>query len=310
MAQRDSWPPVIVIVGPTAAGKSQLALQLAQAFNADIVSADSRQIYRYMDIGTAKPSRHEQEAVTHYMLDLVEPSDAYSAKRYGDEGRRALKKIAFERRVAFVVGGTGFYLRMLLEGLSVPPVPPDDQLRERLRREASEKGVGELHRRLQSLDPASAHRIHENNLPRIIRALEIVEVMGSPVPRTAAAERVPAYYIGLAVERDRLREIIDARVHNQVQSGLVEETEMLLSMGYSPSSPALAGFGYRQMVDYLMDRSSLDTAITEYQKATRHYARRQMTWFRQNRDITWIQDGASLFSHARELTRRWLTAVP
>jgi tRNA dimethylallyltransferase len=306
MAAHTPWPHIIALVGPTASGKSRLALQLAQELDAEIVCADSRQVYRYMDIGTAKPSRQDRALVPHSMLDLVEPGDAYSAKRYGDEGRRVLKKIAHTQRVAFVVGGTGFYMRMLLEGLAVPSIPPNEDLRHRLVEEAKQIGSPQLHRRLQILDPASAERIHPNNLPRLIRALEIVEQSGAPVARSEPAEDIPACYVGLAVDRDRLREAIDFRVLDQVRSGLVEETYMLLSMGYSPSSPALSGFGYRQMVAYLQNRVSLDQAIADYQAATRQYARRQMTWFRQNRNITWVPGGVSAVGEARNLVRRWL----
>lgn len=281
-------------------------MELAPAFRADIVSADSRQVYRYMDIGTAKPTGLERAQVPHHMLDLAEPSDTYSAKRYRDEGLRVLGRIRAAGRVAFVTGGTGFYIRALLDGLGLPSVPPDPAFRERLREEAVATGSAALHRRLAQLDPASADRIHPNNLPRIIRALEIIEHVGGPVPAAEAREQVPALFLGLTLDRGKLHQRADRRVLAQIRAGLIEETRLLLEMGYSPHAPSLDGLAYRQMIAYLRSHMTLPEAISAYQIATHQYIRRQMTWFRADSRVIWLDEEQNPVAQARELVSRWL----
>ena len=307
------YPSVIAILGPTAVGKSALALELAGELEADIVTADSRQVYRYMDIGTAKPSLADQARARHYMIDLVPPDEGYSAHRYREEGRRVLRRLGAAGRVALVVGGTGFYVRALLEEVSLAEVPPNPLLRVRLRQQAEAEGAGALHHRLAELDPRSAERVHPNNLPRVIRALEIVAALGGPVPppvgRPSVAGSpavVPALYLGLTMDRTMLREIANRRVLGQVEAGLVEEARLLLEMGYAPSLPALQGFAYRQMIAYLEGRCSLEEAITSYQTASHQYIRRQLTWFRADPRIQWIDAGDRPGAIARELAARWL----
>jgi tRNA dimethylallyltransferase len=303
-------PSIVAIVGPTAVGKSALALHLAQQFGGEIVTADSRQVYRYMDIGTAKPTPHDQAVLPHWMIDLVEPSEVYTAGRYRAEGERVLRRLAAEGRPAFVAGGTGFYIRALLDGVRLPQVEPDTALRARLREEAEQQGAEALWRRLEEIDPRSAARIHPNNLPRTIRALEVTEKLGAPVPSPAAGRRYPVLYIGVTMDRSRLHGIADRRVLSQVDSGLADETRLLLAMGYDSSSPALDGFGYRQMVAYLEGRSTLDQAIRDYQTATRRYIRRQMTWFRSDPRIRWLDAAESPVDRATALARTWLDRVP
>jgi tRNA dimethylallyltransferase len=280
--------PVVVLVGPTAVGKSALALHLAERFDAEIVTADSRQVYRYMDIGTAKPTPSEQAIARHHMIDLVEPSDTYSAQRFREEGLRVLRGIAATGRPALVAGGTGFYIRALIDGMVLPPVPPDHAYRADLRALAAADGAEVIHARLASSDPASAARIHPRNVPRVIRALEIVRAIGGPVPVQPSAGAIPALFVGLSLDRAELDAIADARVLAQMEAGLLRETETLLAMGYSPESVALSGFGYRELIAYLRGDWSLDEAIAGYQSATRRYIRRQLTWFRAERRITWF----------------------
>lgn len=303
------FPPVIAIVGPTAVGKSRLALELAEELRADIVTADSRQVYRYMDIGTAKPSRAEQACVRHYMIDLVTPDEPYSVKRFGVEARRVLERVRAMGRVAFVVGGTGFYVRALLDDMSLPAVPPNPPLRAELKADAQAHGSGALHARLAAVDRSSASRIHQNNLPRIVRALEIVEYLGAPVPPQPSVPGTPALYLGLHRDRERLYRAADARVRAQVRAGLVEETRLLLEMGYGFDLPALAGLGYREMVAYLRGEIALERAIERYQAATRHYIRRQLTWFRQDRRIVWLDAGPRAPDEARMHVGRWLATA-
>jgi tRNA dimethylallyltransferase len=299
----------VAIVGPTAVGKSRLAMELAQRLSAEIVSADSRQVYRYMDIGTAKPSKDEQALVTHYLIDLVAPNESYSAVRYRSEGLQVLRRIGAKGRIALVVGGTGFYIRALLDGLSVPDVPPNAGFRARLRDEARKLGPEGLHERLRRLDPASAARIHQNNLPRLIRALEVIEYTQGPMPASSPGHSIPTLFLGLTMERAQLRSVSDRRVVNQVKCGLVEETRRLLEMGYEAESPAMQGFAYRQMVTYLSGECDLGTAIADYQAATHRYIRRQMTWFRADGRIHWISAGIDNVSTAHHMIDRWLSTA-
>lgn len=297
------FPPVVAIVGPTAVGKSRLALVLASAFGGDIISADSRQVYRYMDIGTDKPSWEDRAAITHHLLDVVSPADGYSAQRFGDEGGRVLRRLAAERRPAFVVGGTGFYVRSLLDGRSLPSVPPDEAFRAALRAEANRGGPEILHRRLARVDPESAARIHPTNLPRVIRALEIVAKSGKPVPPQVHGPPVPALRLGIEMDRDQVRERADRRIVEQMEHGMLTETRLLLEMGYDPASPALQGFGYRQLVAYLEGRCSLDRAVGEYHTATHRFIRRQLTWFRADARILWLPAGENLERRAMDAIR-------
>lgn len=301
---------VVAVVGPTAVGKSALALWLTQQFGGEIVSADSRQVYRYMDIGTAKPSKADQALVPHRMIDLVEPSEVYTAALYRAEASRVLARLEAEGQPAFVVGGTGFYIRALLDGLSLPRVAPDPELRDRLRREAAREGSEALWRRLKHADPASAARIHPNNLPRTIRALEVLEKLGGPVPAEPPGPERNALYLGLTMDRTRLHAVADARVVAQVDAGLVEETRLLLAMGYEASSPALDGFAYRQMVAYLDGKMSLPEAILDYQSATRRYIRRQMTWFRADERIQWFESEPASWDQISALVASWLESRP
>ncbi|MBV9281137.1 MAG: tRNA (adenosine(37)-N6)-dimethylallyltransferase MiaA [Chloroflexi bacterium] len=310
-------PPVVAIVGPTAVGKSHLALELAQRLPADIVTADSRQVYRYMDIGTAKPTREERVRARHFMIDLIEPNRRYSAKEYRDEGRRVLRRIAARGRIALVVGGTGFYVRALLDGIMLPDAPPNHGLRARLREEAERSGPETLHRRLRELDPASAARVHPNNVVRVIRALEVIDCLGGPVPTAAAGvtpdvpgpptgEQIPALYLGLSMNRERLRRAADRRVTAQVAAGLVEETRLLLTMGYGLDCPPMQGFGYRHMAAYLEGRCGLQDAVQEYQTATHQYIRRQMTWFRADSRNQWLVGESDAVLTARRLIEEWI----
>lgn len=290
-------------------GKSALALDLAQRFDGEIITADSRQVYRYMDIGTAKPSLEERCLVPHHMIDVVDPSDVYTAGMYRKEGERLLARLAAKGKPAFVAGGTGFYIRALVDGLSLPPVPPDPGIRARLQQDARDIGSGGLWKRLEQADAASATRIHPNNLPRVIRALEIVETLGGPVPLSAPAPAREAQFVGLTMNRDRLYDIADARVIAQVEAGLVEETRLLLEMGYDPASPALDGFGYREAVAYLQNRLSLAEATGAYQAATRRYIRRQLTWFRSDSRIQWFDVEDNHERRITQLVRDWLEKI-
>jgi len=301
------YPPMIALLGPTAVGKSRYALELCREFGGVILSADSRQVYRYMDIGTAKPTPDEQATVPHYMIDVVDPSESYTAQRFAEEGRRVLAAAAMRRTPVFVVGGTGFYVSVLLDRRALPPVVPDHTLRDELRDEAKLAGPGALHLRLQSVDPASAERIHPNNLPRLIRALEIIEKTGAPVPEERTREPLPAYYLGLQMDRSTLHSVADRRIDEQMRLGLAEEAETLLRMGYAPSLPSLDGLGYRQMIRFLHGEVSREDAVSEYKTATHQYIRRQLTWFRRDPRTQWIDVDSSTASTLRDSVSGFLS---
>jgi tRNA dimethylallyltransferase len=304
----DPYPPIVVLAGPTAVGKSQLALQIAEQFGGEIVTADSRQVYRYMDIGTVKPTRSEMARVRHHMIDLIQPDEQYSAQRFREEGLRVLRGIAARGRIAVVAGGTGFYLRALLDGMVLPAVPPNEIFREELREVARVHGSQALHARLAQADPVSARRIHPHNAPRLVRALEIVEALGGPIPVGKPTDELRALRLGLTRDRSDLHAIADARVLHQIENGMVDETRDLLAMGYVSNSVALSGLGYREMVSYLEGRSSLDGAIADYQAATRRYIRRQYTWFNADKRIRWF-DVRSGVSGAIEAAQAYVAAA-
>lgn len=307
--EQPLYPPVIALLGPTAVGKSRYALELCREFGGVILSADSRQVFRYMDICTAKPTAAERADVPHHMVDVVEPSETYTAQRFAAEAERVLLAKGLRRRPVFVVGGTGFYVSVLLDRRVMPPVAPDPALRTTLRHEAELAGTASLHRRLLDVDPASATRIHPNNLPRLIRALEITEKTGAPVPPEAERVPVPASYLGLDMDRGTLHEVADRRIDEQVRSGLVEEVETLLHMGYSPTLPAFDGLGYRQMIHYVQGGITLEVALAQYKSATHQYIRRQLTWFRRERRIEWIPVDSSTASVLHNHVERYLSTA-
>jgi tRNA dimethylallyltransferase len=262
-----------------------------------------------MDVCTAKPTPLERAAVPHYMVDVAEPCETYTAQRFAEEAERVLWAQGRRRRPVFVVGGTGFYVSVLLDRRGVPSVAPDPELRAALRREAEIEGSDALHRRLLQVDPASARRIHPHNLPRLIRAIEIVEKTGVPVSPETWHEPVPACYLGLQMERSALHATADRRVDEQVRTGLVEEVETLLRMGYQPTLPALHGLGYRQVIQFVQGTLTLELALAQYKVATHQYIRRQLTWFRNQARVEWVDVNASTASVLRERVARYLSTA-
>jgi tRNA dimethylallyltransferase len=307
--EQPLYPPVIALLGPTAVGKSRYALELCREFGGVILCADSRQVFRYMDVCTAKPTPAERASVPHYMVDVVEPSEGYTAQRFAAEADRVLLAEGLRRRPVFVVGGTGFYVSILLDRRVMPSVAPDPDLRATLRREAEVDGAASLHRRLLQVDPISASRIHPNNLPRLVRALEITQKTGSPVPPEIEREPVRASYFGLQMDRVTLHEIADRRIDDQIRSGLVEEVETLLRMGYAPTLPALDGLGYRQMIQFVQGEITLEAALAQYKTATHQYIRRQLTWFHKDPRIQWIPVDLSTNSVLRDRVGRYLATA-
>ena len=273
---------MIAIVGPTAVGKSELALHLAQYFPVEIIGADSRQVYRYMDIGTNKPSPAERASVPHHVIDVVEPDEDFSLAMYHQLAIEALKAIQQKGKLPLLVGGSGLYVWSLVEGWKIPQVPPDQQRRRQLEARAEQEGSHSLYQELQDVDPIAAAKINPSNTRRIIRALEIYHTTGQ-LPSQLQRKEAPGFpilLIGLTRERSELYRRIDWRVDKMIQMGLVEEVEQLLKKGYSPSLPSMSGIGYKQIGQFLRGEMTLPQAIDKIKYETHRLARHQYAWFR------------------------------
>jgi len=289
---KDDKQKLIVIGGPTASGKSSLAVKLAQHFDGEVVNADSMQVYRHMDVGTAKPSVEEKEGIAHHLLDVVDPDEDFNAAIYRTMAVPQLKEIASRKKLCFIVGGTGLYIKTLLGGIiDCPPSSP--ALREEIREECDKYGSDALHHRLKMLDPESALKIHPHDSLRIIRALEIIHLTHerpSSLMRKHGFRGGPfrALKICLQIDREHLYHRINGRCLLMVESGLVGETESLLNKGYSPSLKPLKSLGYRHMIKYLQGDWDLEEAVIRLQADTRRYAKRQLTWFRADPEVLWM----------------------
>ncbi|MBI4463996.1 MAG: tRNA (adenosine(37)-N6)-dimethylallyltransferase MiaA [Acidobacteria bacterium] len=285
-------PLLVAIVGPTASGKSSLALHLARRFSGEILNCDSLQMYRYLEIGTAKPSREERESVPHHFVDNLDPSEKFSAGEYARQARQVLAAITARGHLPIVVGGTGFYLRALLGGLFAGPTR-HPELRARLRQRETQKGGGYLHRLLRRLDPVAAAAIHPHDIPKLIRALEVCLLARQRMSNLfqqgrQALEGYAVCKLGLNPPRAELYETINQRAEFFFAKGLLDEVGDLLAKGYPATAPPLQAHGYRQALDYLLGRISFQDAIRYAQARTRQYAKRQMTWFRKEPEIHWL----------------------
>ena len=283
-------PRVACLVGPTASGKTALALELAETVGAEIVSADSRQVYRGMDIGTGKPTTAERATLRHHLLDIVDPPERYHAARFRREALEAIEAIRARGRLPLVVGGTGLYVRALLKGLHPAP-PADPALRRELEASLAAHGPEALHRRLAARDPGAAARLHPRDHVRIVRALE-VDVLGGPgAERADWARTVPPFrllMVGLRQPREALNRRIADRVRAMVAHGMMREVRQLLAAGYDDTLPAMGGIGYRQFVAVLRGTMTEADAVRLMIRDTTRYAKRQMTWFARDREIRWL----------------------
>lgn len=280
-----------VIVGPTAAGKSALALNVALRLGAEIVSADSRQVYKFMDLGTAKPTLEERTLVPHHLIDIRTPDEYYSAGEYARDAAAAIAGILAKGRFPIVVGGSGFYIKALVDGLFGPKVA-DPTLRERLRQEAQHLGVQALWQRLAEVDPVSARRLHPNDAQRIIRALEVYESTGLPISlhqvRHRPEQSFAWRFLGLRWPRQELYARIERRVDEMMTQGLEHEVRRLLAMGYDERLISLRTVGYKEMFAFLRGELLLEEAVVQIKQHTRNYAKRQMTWFRRDARVQWL----------------------
>jgi len=299
--------PLVAIVGPTTAGKSNLALELCQTLNGEIISADSRQVYRYMDIGTAKPTKEERALVPHHLIDVVNPDEDFSLALYQSEALAAINDIQRRKKTAFLVGGSGLYVWALLEGWRIPPVPPDPALRRELEARAKIEGGEKLYNELKQTDPTAAERIDPRNVRRVIRALE-VSLQGTPFSQLQVKHPfVDSVIIGLTTDRANLYRHIDDRVDNMIKRGLVAEVESLVTRGYGFDLPSMSGLGYRQIGLYLQGKTDLSTAIQQIKFDTHSFARHQYNWFRpKDKRINWFEAGEDVNQAVHRFVQRFV----
>ena len=282
---------LVAIVGPTGVGKSQLALHLAQTFNGEIVSADSRQVYRHMDIGTAKPSLEELSLVPHHLLNIIDPDEDFSLAQYQRLAYRVIDDIEQRNKLPLLVGGSGLYVWSVLEGWKIPSVPPDLEFRHSLEEKAAKAGKDELYQELVKVDPSAAQGIDPRNLRRVIRALEVHRSTQTPLSQLRHKQAPPfkTLIIGLTADRAELYRRINLRVDEMIKQGLVEEVKRLVNMGYDLNLPALSGIGYKQIGMFLKDELTLDAAIQQIKFETHRFVRHQYNWFRLKDDrIQWF----------------------
>jgi len=303
---------LVAVVGPTAVGKSTLSLQIAQDFDGEIINADSRQIYRYMDIGTAKPGKDERIAVPHHLLDIINPDEAYSVALYQLAAYHVIDRIQASNKIPVMVGGSGQYIWSVIEGWQIPQVEPDYSFRDSLQLKAEADGTFGLYRELSEIDPAAAGKIDPNNLRRIIRALEIHHKTGNK-PSALQTKRdvpFPVLIIGLTTDRHNLYTMIDKRTDRMVADGFVDEVKTLLSMGYGAGLPSMSSLGYRQILTYLNGEIKLDAAIHKIKFETHRFARSQYAWFHlaDNR-IKWFTVGDNTENQINYTIENFLAAL-
>ncbi len=305
--QRLTPPSLIVICGATATGKSAAAVALAPQIDGEIVAADSRTVYRGMDIGTAKPTPQMRATVPHHLLDVADPREIFTVAAYQRLATEAISGICARGRVPLLVGGTGLYIRAVVDGLRIPRVAPDWTFRREAEAEET-KSPGILYDRLQRLDPRAAERIHPRNVRRVIRALEVISRTGRPLSGEQCAEQVSwrVVMLGLRLPRPLLYARVNRRAEEQIADGLVDEVRGLLTAGVPPTVPAMQGLGYKEIVPYLSGDSSLEAATTLLQRNTRHYARRQESWFRRDPRIQWVDVGHADAAAVAETIRAML----
>ncbi len=302
-------PPLIVLVGPTAVGKTALSLELAERIGGEIVSADSRLLYRGMDIGTAKPTPEERRRIPHHLIDVADPDEVWTVARFQDAAYAAIDAIHRRGRVPLLVGGTGQYIWAVVEGWQVPRVPPRPQLRAALEKWGETIGAEALHARLRALDPQAAARILPTNMRRTVRALEVIFSTGRRFSEQQT-KKPPPYRIlilGLSRPRPELHQRIDARIDAMLAAGWVEEVRALLAAGYSPDLPAMTSIGYAELAAYLRGEIPLEEAVAQIRKRTRRFVRRQANWFKEtNPRIHWFRADENTLQNMMPLVRKFL----
>ncbi|HLE51698.1 MAG TPA: tRNA (adenosine(37)-N6)-dimethylallyltransferase MiaA [Anaerolineales bacterium] len=301
--------PLVVILGPTAVGKTEIAIQLAEGLGGEIVSADSRLFYRGMDIGTAKPTPAERGHVPHHLIDVADPDEIWSLTVFQDAAHQAIAGIHYRRRLPFLVGGTGQYVRAVIEGWQVPQTAPDSQWRAVLESWAAEVGAQGLHARLASLDPQAALSIDYRNVRRTLRALEVILRTGRRFSELRGRGGSPyrTLLLGLTRPRSELYARIDNRIEGMLAAGLLDEVQDLLQEGYSPNLPTLSAIGYQEMIAYLDGKITLEEAAAAMKRRTRQFVRRQANWFKESDpEIRWSRVGPETVDDLQRMIRDWL----
>lgn len=311
-SQTSARPPIILIVGPTAVGKTEIALQLAERLDGEIVSADSRLLYRGMDIGTAKPSPTEMARVPHHLIDVANPDQIWNLAVFQRAAQEAIASIHQRGRLPFLVGGTGQYIHAVIEGWDLPQAAPDPRLRQALERWSEEIGPFNLHQRLAVLDPQAAESIDPHNLRRTIRALEVILSTGRRF--SSQRQRKPALYqalqIGLTRPRTELYARIDARIEGMIEAGFAEEVKRLLVQGYSPRLPTLSAIGYAEMIRYLQGTLTMDDAMMLMKRRTRVFVRRQANWFKEtDSSIHWFRVDEDVSQQIAAQINAWASQI-
>lgn len=286
--------PMIILTGPTAVGKTDLSIQLAKAINGEIISADSMQVYRHMDIGSAKVTPEEMDGVPHHLIDVLEPEEEFNVVVFQKLAKEALTGIYEREHIPIIVGGTGFYIQALLYDIDFTENDGDTAIRRELEKLAQTQGAGCLHQMLQEIDPESAAAIHQNNVKRVIRAIEFYRQTGKKISLHNEQEREKQspyqflYYV-LDTDRKTLYERIDRRVDLMMEHGLVDEVKHLADMGCTRDMVSMQGLGYKEILDYLSGEIPLEEAVYILKRDTRHFAKRQITWFKRERDVRWLE---------------------
>lgn len=286
---------MVVIVGPTAVGKTELSIELAKRFDGEIVSADSMQIYKYLDIGTAKPTKDEMQGIPHYMIDIVYPEQDFNVAKYKKMATHYIDDISERNKLPILVGGTGLYISSILYDLKFTDAKPDTSLREKLEQDMKDKGVEALYDELNRVDPDSCKRIHINDKKRIIRALEVYYRTGKPMSHFEEDEKklnsqyAPIIIIGLTMDREKLYQKINLRTDLMIQNGLLEEVESLIKKGYDKNLQSIQALGYKELYDYFEGTKTLEEVVEDIKRETRRYAKRQITWFKKDKNIKWFK---------------------
>ncbi|MBQ2400889.1 MAG: tRNA (adenosine(37)-N6)-dimethylallyltransferase MiaA [Lachnospiraceae bacterium] len=302
--------PLIILTGPTASGKTALSVELAKRIGGEIISADSMQVYRYMDVGSAKVTVEEMDGVPHHLIDVLDPQDSFNVVTFQEMAKEAMKKIYANGHIPIVAGGTGFYIQALLYDIDFTDNDGDMEYRHHLEELAKEQGAEVLHSMLKEVDPPSAEAIHANNVKRVIRALEFYKKTGQRISDHNEEERQKespynfAYYV-LNMDRATLYDRIDLRVDKMIEAGLEEEVKQLKGMGCTRDMVSMQGLGYKEILDYLNGELSQEEAVYILKRDTRHFAKRQLTWFKREKDVTWVTQ--ENFGFDREKILNWMT---
>ncbi|MUT67310.1 tRNA (adenosine(37)-N6)-dimethylallyltransferase MiaA [Paenibacillus sp. NEAU-GSW1] len=305
MSSKSGKQPLLVLIGPTAVGKTQLSLTLAKAYDAEIISGDSMQVYRGMDIGTAKLPIAEQQGIPHHLIDIIEPETPYSVADFQTGCVNGILEIAGRGKLPFIVGGTGLYVESVCYGFEFSESGSDEAFRAQQERFAEEYGAEALHQKLAKVDPKSAERLHPNDMRRIIRALEIFHLTGQTLSSQLEGQKRESPYelciIGLTMDRAELYARIEKRIDAMMEEGLVQEVQRLLERGIALNAVAMQGLGYKEIAMYLRGECTLDAAVTLLKRDTRRFAKRQLSWFRHMKDIEWIDAGENFHNNLERI---------